>query len=52
MEAAKKIQLKTNWADPNNQKEKLKWWKALVVWYDNETILSDVSRFFNMGNKR
>ena len=52
VEAAKKIQLRTDWADPNNLKEKLKCWKALVVWSDNETILSDISRFFNMGNKR
>lgn len=52
VEAAKKIQLMDEWTDPNNQKEKLKVWKALVVWSDNETILSDISRYFNMGNKK
>lgn len=52
VEASKKIQLMTEWDDPNNEKEKLKIWKALVVWSDNETILSDISRYFNMGNKR
>jgi hypothetical protein len=52
VEASKKIQLMTEWDDPNKQKEKLKVWKALVVWSDNETILSDISRFFNMGNKK
>ena len=51
VKASKKIQLMTEWDDPNNQKEKLKVWKALVVWSDNETVLSDISRFFNMGNK-
>jgi hypothetical protein len=25
---------------------------ALVVWSDNETILNDISRFFNIGNKK
>ena len=42
----------TEWDDPHNQKEKLKVWKALVVWSDNETVLTDISRFFNMGNKK
>lgn len=50
--AAKKIQLMADWEDPNGQKEKLKVWKALVVWSDNETRLSDISRYFNMGNKK
>ena len=31
VEASKKIQLMTEWDDPNKQKEKLKVWKALVV---------------------
>src|ERR1700738_293775 len=42
----------TEWDDPNHQKEKLKVWKALVVWSDDETRLSDISRYFNMGNKK
>ena len=48
--AAKKIQGMNEWLDPNNQKEKLKTWKALVVWSDDNTRLSDISRYFNMGN--
>ena len=40
------------WDDPNYQKEKLKVWKALVVWSNDETRLSDISRYFNMGNKK
>ena len=52
VEAAKKIQRMDNWADPYGQKEKLKVWKALVVWSDNMTRLSDISRYFNMGNKK
>lgn len=52
VEASKKIQLMDEWADPNNQKEKLKFWKALVVWSDDDTKLSDISRYFNMGNKK
>ena len=52
VEAAKKIQLMHNWNDPYGQKEKLKVWKALVVWSDNMTRLSDISRYFNMGNKK
>ena len=52
VEAAKKIQLMENWDDPYGQKEKLKVWKALVVWSDNMTRLSDISRYFNMGNKK
>ena len=51
VEASKKIQLMTEWDDPHKQKEKLKVWKALVVWSDNETVLTDISRFFSMGNK-
>ena len=43
VEASEKIQLRTNWPDPHNQKEKLQVWKALVVWSDNETILNDIS---------
>ena len=49
--AAKKIQGMVEWDDPNNQKEKLKTWKALVVWSEDDTKLVDISRFFNMGNK-
>ena len=49
--AAKKIQGMVKWDDPNNQKEKLKTWKALVVWSEDDTKLVDISRFFNMGNK-
>jgi hypothetical protein len=52
VEASKKIQRMTDWEDPNGQREKLKVWKALVVWSDNETRLSDISRYFNMGNKK
>jgi len=52
VEAAKKIQDMDNWDDPYGQKEKLKVWKALVVWSDNMTRLSDISRYFNMGNKK
>lgn len=47
-----KIQLNNNWEDPNRQKEKLKVQKPLVVWSDNETKLNDISRYFNMGNKK
>jgi hypothetical protein len=32
-------------------KEKVKIWNALIVWSDNETMLSDISRFFNSLNK-
>ena len=49
--AAKKIQTMVDWMDPTNQKERLKTWKALVVWSDDDTKLNDISRFFNMGNK-
>lgn len=52
VEASKKIQLMDEWDDPANQKEKLKVWKALVVWSDDEKRLSDISRYFNMGNKK
>ena len=52
VDALKKIQNMNDWTDPNNQKEKLKWWKAVVVWSDDETRLSDISRYFNMGNKK
>ncbi len=51
VEAAKQIQTKIEWDDPNNQKEKLKKWKALVVWDSDDTRLSDISRYFNRGNK-
>ena len=37
---------------PQQTEGELKVWKALVVWSDNETILTDISRFFNMGNKK
>lgn len=40
VEASKKIQLMIEWDDSNHQK-KLKVWKALVVWSDNESRLSD-----------
>lgn len=33
------------------QKEKVKVWNTLVVWSNNETMLSDNSRFFNFQNK-
>jgi hypothetical protein len=36
VEASKKIQLMTEWNNSNYQKEKLKVWKALVVWSDNK----------------
>lgn len=52
MEAAKKIQNMDSWADPYGQNAKLKVWKAFVVWCDNMRRLSDISRCFNMGNKR
>jgi hypothetical protein len=51
VEAAKKLQTKTNWNDPNRLKEKVKVWDALVVWSDDETRLSDISRYFNKTNK-
>ena len=51
VEASKRIQLRPNYQDPHNMKEKVQVWKALVVWSDSETILSDISRYFNMGNK-
>ena len=41
----------TEWDDPHKQKKKLKVWKAMVVWFDNETVLSDISWFLNMGIK-
>ena len=52
VEASKKIQTMNDWVDPNNQKEKLKKWKALVVWSKDDTRLSDISGYFNMGNKK
>ena len=52
VEASKKLQLMTDWNDPNRLKDKLKVWKALVVWSDDETRLSDISRYFNMNNKK
>ena len=52
VEASKKIQNMNDWTDPNNQKYKLQWWKGLVVWSDDETKLSDISRYFNMKNKK
>lgn len=42
----------TGWADPNNHEEKLKIKKTLVVWSKDETRLSDISWYFNMGNKK
>ena len=51
VEAAKKLQTKTDWSDPNKLKEKVKVWDALVVWSDDETRLSDISRYFNKTNK-
>lgn len=36
----------TKWEDPNGQNEKLKVCKALIVWSDNKTKLSDIYRFF------
>ena len=52
MEASKKIQLIIGWDDLKHQKEKLKLWKALVVWSHDETKLNDISRYFNMGIKK
>ena len=51
VEAAKKLQTKTDWSDPNKLKEKVKVWDALVIWSDDETRLSDISRYFNKTNK-
>jgi hypothetical protein len=51
VEAAKKLQTKTNWNDPNRLKHKVKVWDALVVWSDDETRLSDISHYFNKTNK-
>jgi hypothetical protein len=33
------------------KKERVKVWSALVVWFDNDTLLSDISRYFNSINK-
>lgn len=52
VEASKKIQLITERDNPNNRKEKLKVWKTLVVRSDNETIFSDISHNFNIGNNK
>ena len=30
----------------------MKVWNAIVVWSDIQTVLTDISRFFNMGNKK
>jgi hypothetical protein len=51
VEAAKRIQLRT-FIDPHNLKERLKVWNAIVVWSDSEIVLTDISRFFNMENKK
>lgn len=37
---------------PTIRKKKLKMWKALVVWSDNETRLNDISLYFNMESKK
>ena len=52
VEASKKLQLMAEWDDPNRLKEKLQVWKALVVWLDDKTRLSDISCYFNMNNKK
>jgi hypothetical protein len=49
VEASKKIQNMTEGVS-QKQKDKLKVWDALVVWSDNETMLSDISRYFNSTN--
>jgi hypothetical protein len=36
---------------PQYKKEKVKVWSALVVWSDEDTLLSDISRYFNSINK-
>lgn len=52
VEASKKIQLMTEWDNPNHQKKKLNVWKALVIRFDDESKLSDISRYFNTWNKK
>lgn len=55
VEAYKKIQLMTEWDDPNHKKEKLKVWNTLVVWGrggGNDIRLNDISHYFNIGNKK
>ena len=51
VEAAKRFQLRS-FVDPHNLKEKLKVWNVIVVWSDIEIVLTDISRFFNMRNKK
>lgn len=52
VEAAKQLQVRTDIVDKNNIKESLKVWNALVVWSDDDTRLSDISRYFNKNNKQ
>jgi hypothetical protein len=50
VEASKKMQLMGDKV-PKYKKEKVKVWRALVVWSDEDTLLSDISRYFNSINK-
>jgi hypothetical protein len=50
VEASKKMQLMGDKV-PQYKKEKVKVWSALVVWSDNDTLLNDISRYFNSINK-
>jgi hypothetical protein len=34
------------------KKERLKVWKAYVVWLDNDITLGDISKYLNLGNKK
>ena len=52
METSKEIQLIIEWDDTNHQINQLKVSKALVVWSDDKIRVSDISRYFNMGNKK
>ena len=52
VEAAKQLQVRTDWVDKNQLHKKLKVWNALVVWSDDETRLSEISRYFNKNNKQ
>lgn len=44
VEKSEKIHVIKDWEDPKHQKEKLKVWKALVVWSDNKTKFSNNSQ--------
>ena len=51
VEAAKQLQVRIDWVEKKNIRKSLKVWNALVVWSDNNTRLSDISRYFNKNNK-